>query len=346
MKISNKKLEKVAVKFTGIMIGRIKEIEKDWQKPWLAVKRKNFFPRNISGRHYSGGNALMLLFDLMVLDYRTPVFLTFRQANEMDVRIRRKAVSFPVYHISYMYCNNQTGEKITLKKYDELEDFEKMDFTMVITPKCYDVFNLDQTDFSEKYPDEWQCLLDYYASLPEECRADMYSNLMLDSVFAGQEWECPIYIKPSNRAYYSPVEDVVVLPLKKQFPDARSFYSTALHEITHSTGSGTRLKRLKDEAVKGSSAYAREELVAELSAALLSFYMGIEARVREDHASYLKHWLAEMDKNPAYLMDVLSDVVKAVKYICDRLGFNPFGTGCPATEKPESRMMEEIEVVA
>lgn len=87
MKINNKRLEKTAEKFTNLMIGRIIEVGKDWTKPWLSVKRKDYLPCNIAGRFYSGGNTLMLLIYSMCYDFHTPVFLTFLQANPIPTHI-------------------------------------------------------------------------------------------------------------------------------------------------------------------------------------------------------------------------------------------------------------------
>lgn len=347
MKISSKKLEKVAVKFTGLMITKIREIEKDWQKPWLPIKRMNFYPRNFSGRHYSGGNTIMLLLRSLMLDFRTPVFLTFKQANDMGVRVKRQATSFPVYHFSYMYFNSKTNERITAKKYEELEEFEKKDYFPFVTPRYYDVFNLDQTDYSEKYPEEWSELLSNHEIIPDLYSTGTYSNSLLDSLINNQTWVCPIQTRLSNRAYYSPSQDHIVLPLKSQFNYAQSFYSTALHEITHSTGMEDRLNRIKPGHIKGTPQYAKEELVAELTAALMCFYIGIESAIQEDNASYLKHWISELDKDPDYLMDVLSDVVKAVKFICLKMDFNPFEKDVTevATVKKEPVLAEELVIV-
>ena len=307
------------------MIKRITEVDKDWAKPWLTVKRKEYLPRNITGRFYSGGNTLMLLIYSMYYDYRTPVFLTFLQANNLGIRIDKGAQSFPVYHIAYMYYNPLIQERISIEKYEALTDAEKQGYYMIMTPKCYDVFNLDQTNYNEKYPDEWAELLSRHEISQQNDNPENYSNNLLDTVIANQSWVCPINEKLSNRAYYSPSKDKIVLPYKTQFPDGKAFYGTALHEMVHSTGHENRLRRIKKGASKGTDEYAKEELVAELSSALMGYYLGIETSIREDHASYLKNWLEALRKESCFLMDVLTDVIQAVKYMCIQMEFNPFG---------------------
>lgn len=342
MKINNKRLEKTAERFTNLMIKRITEVGNDWTKPWLAVKRKDYLPRNITGRFYSGGNTLMLLIYSIYYDFRTPVFLTFLQASNLSIHINKGAQSFPVYHIAWMYYNPQLQERISIEKYEELPSTEKGNYYMIMTPKCYDVFNLDQTNYNEKYPEEWEALASGHEISPQNENYDNYFNLQLDTLITDQSWVCPIQERLSNRAYYSPSEDKIVLPIKTQFPDKRAFYGTALHEMTHSTGHDDRLKRIKKGAAKGSDDYAKEELVAELSAALMGFYMGIETSIREDHAVYLKNWLEALRKDNSFLMDVLTDVIQAVKYICVQMEFNPFGEFVKPAAIAAKRLKEEI----
>lgn len=350
MKINNKRLEKTAERFTSLMIERIMEVNEDWQKPWLAVKRKDYLPRNITGRFYSGGNTLMLLIYSMYYDFRTPVFLTFLQAGNFGVCINKGASSFPVYHIAWMYYNPILQERISIEKYEALTEAEKPDYYMIMTPKCYDVFNLDQTNYSEKYPDEWTGLLSRHEiSLQNETKGN-YSNELLDRVITSQSWVCPIHVRLSNRAYYSPSGNNIVQPFKTQFTDGISFYGTLLHEMTHSTGHDDRLKRIKKGAHKGTDEYAKEELVAELSSALMGFYLGMETTIREDHASYLKYWLEAMRKDSGFLMDVLTDVIQAVKYMCRHLEFDPFeeftkADAMPVPSGKEENVRDELIVV-
>lgn len=333
MKLNSKKLQKAAEKFSELMIKRISEVNADWQKPWLPIKRKDYLPRNITGRFYSGGNTFMLLLHSLTYDFNTPVFLTFLQAGKIGVRIDKGASSFPVYHIAFMYYNPQDGDRISIEKYEEMEDGPlKSRYYLIPTPKCYDVFNLDQTNYKDIYQEEWAVMLSRHRIIPDMGDKPVYINDMLDEVISGQAWVCPIEERFSNKAYYIPGQDRIVLPHKKQFDSGEAYYAVAIHEMIHSTGSEGRLNRLQKS---GSDAgYAREELVAELSAALMGFYMGMEATIRTDHAAYLKDWLKELGGNPAFLMDVLSDVVQAVKFICTHLKYNPFEAATGSADAP------------
>lgn len=322
MKLNSKKLQKVAEKFTSMMIQRITEVTEDWQIPWLPVKHKDYQPRNITGRFYSGGNTFMLLIYSLHLDFTTPVFLTFLQANNMGIRIKKGASSFSVYHIAHMYYNPNNKDMISMDKYNNLADESlKSCYQLILTPKCYDVFNLDQTNFNEKYPEEWNVLQAKHRIVPDLSQKAMYANAMLDQLITNQMWVCPIEEQFSNKAYYTPLQDRIVLPYKIQFDTGESYYSTFLHEMIHSTGHQDRLNRLDK---KDFNSYAKEELIAELSAAMMGFYMGIETTIRADHASYLKSWLEALHKDSSFLMGVLNDMVKAIDFMCRNLNYNPF----------------------
>lgn len=121
--------------------------------------------------------------------------------------------------------------------------------------------------------------------------------------------------------------------------------------MTYPTGHEDRLNWFGKGGSQGKrDAYAREELVAELSAALMGYYLGMETTIRPDHAAYLKHWLEALHKENGFLMDVLSDVVQALRYICIRMEFNPFGDSAgkdatPARQRKEKVFRGELVVV-
>ncbi|WP_418171658.1 zincin-like metallopeptidase domain-containing protein, partial [Alistipes putredinis] len=141
---------------------------------------------------------------------------------------------------------------------------------------------------------------------------------VLDRMLAEQSWLCPILLRSGNRASYSPTLDRIVCPEKRQFPEGAAFWGTLLHEVTHSTGHPERLNR-PFGACYGDADYIREELVAELTAALCGAMLGFATTPREESAAYIKDWLAEFHKEPTYLFDILTDVNRAARMISERL---------------------------
>jgi antirestriction protein ArdC len=117
-------------------------------------------------------------------------------------------------------------------------------------------------------------------------------------------------------AYYSPSQDVVVMPRAELFESAEAFEQTLAHELVHATGHSTRLARKEvcDPIQFGSDPYAREELVAELGASFLTAELGIQSDV-EQSASYVAGWLKALKNDKSLIVRAASSAQKAVDFI-------------------------------
>ena len=149
----------------------------------------------------------------------------------------------------------------------------------------------------------------------------MYVHAALDRMIETQGWLCPIQAdKRVDGAFYSPAKDIVVLPMKEQFnigntPEevyrgGMEFYSTMLHEMSHSTMTPERLNREMGGRF-GDPKYAKEELVAELTAAMISHSMGFDSKVTDNSAAYLDSWIGVLKQEPKFIVSVMADVNKA-----------------------------------
>lgn len=65
----------------------------------------------------------------------------------------------------------------------------------------------------------------------------------------------------------------------------------------------------------GDDGYAREELVAELGAAFLAADLEITPEVREDHASYLDHWLSILKADKRAIFQAAAHAQRAADYL-------------------------------
>lgn len=122
----------------------------------------------------------------------------------------------------------------------------------------------------------------------------------------------------SNRAYYRPSDDSVVVPLKEQYKNINEYYSTIFHELTHSTGHKNRLNRLQTGAVAafGSETYSKEELVAEIGSASLMNLLGIETpKTFRNSAAYIQSWLKVLKNDNKFIVSASSKAEKAVNFI-------------------------------
>lgn len=118
-----------------------------------------------------------------------------------------------------------------------------------------------------------------------------------------------------DRAYYSPEEDQITLPMWEQFVSAEEYYSTAYHEVVHSTGHKTRLDRLTTTAAFGSDVYSKEELVAEIGSAACMTKLGIEAPTMRNSAAYIQNWIKALRNDKRMIVSAACKAEKAVKMI-------------------------------
>lgn len=308
--------DKALQKFADLMVKKLSEVDADWNKPWFTTTGHGL-PQNIEGRIYNGINSFMLYLLQEENSYKTPVYMTFAQAKKQDVYINKGEKSFPVLFWNFL-IKDDSGNKISMDEYKALSKEEQKDYTVIPYTKPYTVFNVDQTNFSEVYPERWKALQDKF-NVPEiKDEKGMLSCPELDSMLKHETWLCPIISTHSDRAFFRPSEDKIYLPLKGQFYTGEGFYSTMLHEMAHSTGTDTRLGRELRNTF-GDPKYAKEELVAEFTAAVSCRSLGIVSGIREENAQYLKNWLGAIKKEPAFLYSVLSDVGKASTMILNEV---------------------------
>lgn len=312
--------DRIVSAFADMMIKTINELQHGWRKTWITMSA-NGRPMNFCGREYNRMNEFFLYLYCESRGYKYPVFMTLKKANELGAHIKQGEKSVPVL-FWMMYFTDKNGKRISEEEYDNLPASLQKECKKRPVLKYYNVFNVDQTDIADVQPEKLGKLIAEHFAEPAVPSADgMYANRALDSMVEKQNWVCPIVCKRQDRAFYSPLADSITLPEKAQFnigADAwaagQEYYSTMLHEMAHSTGSEKRLNRLENSSF-GSESYAKEELVAELTAALVGHSLGFNTSVRDNNAAYLGSWLKTMKKEPKFLVSVLSDVSKAAAMI-------------------------------
>lgn len=312
---------KVAEQFANIMVRKMEEMKADgWIKPWFDISgKKNFFPQNYSGRRYTSGNAFFLMLACAWRDYKTPIFLTFNQCKSLEINVTKNEKSFPVYYKSILIYNRENNKRISIEDYNLLTEEEKKKWRIVSYLKYYNVFNLDQTNFSEVHEDEFKTLVEKFNTTKTDFVSDtLFECDLLDTMIEDKLWVCDISLEEQNNAYYSQSKDYIVCPTKKQFPNQHNFYGTLLHEMTHSTGTPERLNRVKGKTF-GDNDYAREEIIAELTAAFTGSQIGVFVEPSKDSVTYLNGWIKVLKQSPDFVFSLLEDVVKASNYIMENV---------------------------
>ncbi len=237
---------------TDRIIKAMEENKAPWQRPWTELAELGMPQNGLSGRNYNGVNSVLLFLTAQEHGYDDSRWMTFKQANERGYKIRKGEKSSSIYFYKPLTIeekDKKTGENIKKE----------------IPYLCeYHVFNAAQIDGlptkTQREPD-WD---------PIEQAERLVQQLNVEIRHGG------------NRAYFSCSEGYIQMPSRGAFPDAEAYYGTLLHEIGHWTGHETRLNRQFGRF--GDDAYAREELRAEWSSAMVSAEWGIPTTT-ENHAA-------------------------------------------------------------
>jgi len=143
---------KVLERYAELMIDKIRQMSAgEWQKPWFTPRTG--LPQNISGRPYNSMNRLMLYIEMDRMGYTLPVFMTFRQLKDENLMIIKGSHALPVTFYDITVKHKTTGEKISFDDYKSLPELQKQEYKVTPFMKHFYVFNIDQTDFKEQYPD-------------------------------------------------------------------------------------------------------------------------------------------------------------------------------------------------
>lgn len=327
---SNKSADNLQ-KFADMMVKIIETAKaNNWKKGWMGVNGSvQGLPQNISGRTYSGGNSFFLMFNTAEQGYKTPVYMTFLQAKDQNLQVKPGEKSVPVFKWG-LSIKDEDGNKISEEVYNTMSKEERSKLVVRPFPRVFSVFNIDQTNLEEVNKKKYDAIVARF-KVPEQEVKDtdgMYVNEALDRMFETKAWYAKIqYDKPSEQAFYRPSTDTIVLPMKSQFKlgqtpeevyrDGMEYYSTALHEMAHSTGHENRLNRSFGQ--HGTDNYAHEELIAEMTSALVGSTMGFDRKILDNHANYLSGWLNRLKGKPETISTIMTDVGKASDMIIDKI---------------------------
>ena len=325
------KSDEILKKFADMMVKIIKKANaNNWKKGWMGVNGSiQGLPQNISGRTYSGGNSFFLMFNTAEKGYKTPVYMTFKQAKEQNLHVKSGEKSVPIFKWG-LSIKDENGKRVSEEDYNAMSQEERVTMDVRPFPKMFHVFNIDQTNLEEVNKKRYDAIVARFQTPEQEVKdtKGMYVNEALDRMFEQKAWHANIqYDKPADQAFYRPSTDTIVLPMKEQFKlgktpeevyhDGMEYYSTALHEMAHSTGHESRLDR--KIGAQGTDNYAHEELIAEMTSALVGSTMGFDRKILENNANYLSGWLSRLRDKPETITTIMTDVGKASDMIIEKV---------------------------
>ena len=332
--------DKALERFAELMIAKIETLQGDWKKPWFTPGATQP-PRNLSGRHYNGGNSLMLMLQAEKMGYDIPVWGTFDRITGLNynkdskgnvllardkygnklpqVSVNKGEKSFPVFLTTFTVVNQETKEKIPYDDYRNLSREEQAKYKVFPKLQVFNVFNVAaQTNLEVSRPEMFEKLKAEAAGQIQH-QGDLKSHPAIDKMIDDNLFLCPINQVRGDRAFYSPSKDEIVVPTREQFIDGEAFATNTLHECAHATGAESRLNRPDLGHPFGSEPYGREELTAELSAAVVASQYGLSKHVKDDSAKYLKSWLGSLREGPEFLKSILSNVRRCSTMITQRI---------------------------
>ena len=316
-------------KFAEMMIARMEEMkESHWKKGWIDGYGSYGLPQNIVSGTLNGGNSFFLQLDTAMHGYKMPLYMTFLQAQNMGLRINKGAESMPVIFWDLVY-KDQNGKRIDKDTLDAMTREERKDLDATPILRVYKEFNVDQTNLAEVNPQKYEQLQQRFMAPEMRDEKGMYVNAAIDRMLQRQEWVCPVqYDQLAPGASFSPSLDRIVIPMKSQFnisstpeevyKDGMEYYSTFLHEATHSTGTPERLNRVKGRQF-GDTQYGHEEYVAEMTAAVVGNSLGFDKRILDNNTAYIQGWIQNLRENPKVILGILSDVNKASNMLLEKI---------------------------
>lgn len=279
-------------RITDKIIADLEQGVRTWLRPWNAdhAAGKITRPLRHNGIPYKGINVIMLWSASVMKGHACPLWLTFRQAQELGGHVRKGETGELV-----VYADRITRTE-TDKKGEEIE--KEIPFL-----KGYTVFNAEQCDGLPAH---------YTAKAEPPALTPMQRIEAAERFFAATRADIR---SGGTRAFYAEGPDYVQMPPFETFKDAESFAATLAHELTHWTKHDKRLARDMGRMKWGDEGYAREELVAELGSAFLCADLGITPEVRDDHAAYIASWLKVLKDDKRFVISAASHAQRAVDYL-------------------------------
>lgn len=282
-------------KYTDLIIDRLEQGIIPWQQPWSEFGQ----PCNyLSKKHYRGIN----LWILVSFNHQIPYYLTFKQAQALGGKVKKGAKAIPICYWNFAFRDKKTGKVIPESQIG-----------------LYDLKLVTRSGFLKEYkvfPTEAIEGIDW--EIPELNINAEFTGIPACEKVLEEMVSSPNLIHKDPDAYYYPPTDTVNLPDKKLFSSPEGYYATLFHELVHATGNAKRLNRegVTEPTKFGSTAYSKEELIAEMGAGYLNNHTGIiKEKLLDNSVAYLQYWIQILKNDKSILLEAASQAQKSVDYI-------------------------------
>ena len=278
-----------------------------WKQGWMS----NAPESAVTKKKYRGSNNMLLMLVAMMRGYDDNRWVTYKQMEEngwsfkTDENGKSLGKGAGVNVEFYSLRDRETKKPFDRSVLDGMTKEEQdtyMKDNVYPLRRTYRVFNGSIID---GIPEKTSLNID---PLTRVERADNFLKNWSEN-------EAKI-IHGGNDAYYSINADEIHLPKVSNFLSMQEYYSTALHEVGHSTGHKDRLNR--DIANKfGTPEYATEELRAEIASMFLGQEFGVTADENSvrNNSAYINTWKEKITENPNVLFTAIADADRIQRYI-------------------------------
>lgn len=279
-------------RITAAIVASLEAGVKPWHQPWNVEHAAGRITRPLRGNGvpYRGINVLTLWGEAVAKGFGAPIWLTFKQAQELGAHVRKGERGSPVVYAA------------TITRTEEDTDTGRETERDIPFMKGYTVFNVEQIEGLPAH---------YYAQpapriegMARIAAADAFVSATRASIRHG-----------GNRAAYSLATDHICMPPFEAFEHPEAYYATLIHELTHWTRHPSRLDRDLGRKRFGDEGYAMEELVAELGAAFVLADLDLAPQPRDEHASYIASWLEVLKNDKRAIFTAAAHAQRAADYL-------------------------------
>lgn len=288
-------------------------VDGSFELPWVHMKSVAINAK--TGRRLVGISQLLCSMSMVEHGFEANKWLTIKQANELGGKIDKGSKSTLVFWLRpFLEVEIDGKKKLISPEGNQLHEAIEAGEPVIWSYRFAPYFNVEQvTGLPDELYEPVNQTLDHGLGNGFEpiLEAEAFIQLLQSSADPLK------LVHKGNSAFYAPSLDQVVMPQHGKFKSELGYYSTLFHEIGHWTGHQSRNARegIVNFDRFGSSKYAFEELVAELSASFKMAEMGLEREVRQDHVQYIADWIKILKDDPKAIFKAAQDASRAVRYM-------------------------------
>lgn len=275
-------------------VNSLKEDPEHWQRKWSVAGMR---PENcVTHMKYRGINRFFLTYEAVKRNSTDMRWATFKQIQEKGWRLKKGAKSVQVEF--WRPYNKKIHSVVSWEEYKLAKNQD--DYCLL--SRYYHVFNAK----------------DIIGIPPiKKVNNHITQHEAVNKIIDGMKIK--VLNDGMDSAYYSVANDIIHLPSKEVFDNDYAYNSTLLHELSHATGAKERLDRPLSGTTH-TSEYAREELIAEISACFTGADIGLQYENADfkNHKAYIQSWISEIEKKPETLFDAIKQADQAADYLLEK----------------------------